>query len=42
VSEVGDGPAARYLGHYEDYLAAKARAATASPAAKPTRAARSR
>src|SRR5439155_1219109 len=42
VIEVGDGQAARYLGHYEDYLAAKARAATASPAAKPTRAARSR
>ena len=42
VIEVGDGQAARYLGHCEDYLAAKARAATASPAAKPTRAARSR
>ena len=43
VLEVGDAHATPYLGNYEDYLAAKARAAAAPPpAVKPTRAARSR
>ena len=42
VIEVGDGQAARYLGHYEDYLAAKARAAAPPLAAKPPRVARAR
>ena len=42
VIEVGDGRAARYLGNYEDYLAAKARAAAQPLDVKPTRAARSR
>ena len=42
VIEVGTGHAARYLGNYEDYLAAKARAAAQPLDVKPTRAARSR
>ena len=42
VIEVGDGQAARYLGHYEDYLAVKARAAAPPLAAKPPRVARAR
>ena len=42
VIEVGDGRAARYLGNYEDYLVAKARAAAPPLDVKPPRAARSR